>query len=120
MVLTTTAAVIALYVITDGARIEGGRLRVSTHARRHFTVILGLLLLLLAWHFRLEMYELLLNGTGPGRAFGYFDHRVGVPGTLFLSLATLGAGVFIIIAGVASQRMTIGATIGGRVGLRPA
>ena len=112
VVLTTTAAVIALYVITDGARIERGRLRVSTHARRHFTVILGLLLILLAWHFRLEMYQLVLNGTGPGHSFGYFDHRVGVPGTLFLSLATLGAGVFIIIAGVASQRMTIGATIG--------
>src|SRR3954469_9762361 len=78
VVLATTAVVIALYVVTDGLRIEAGRLRISTHARRHLFVIVGLILLMLAWLFRLEMYELLLNGTGPGGAFGYFDHRVAV------------------------------------------
>lgn len=112
VVLTTTAVVISLYVITAGLRIERGRLRMSTHTRRHLTVIMGLFLLMLAWHFRLEMYELLLNGTGPGGAFGYFDHRVAVPAALVLSLATLGAGLFVIIAGVGSQRMAIGATVG--------
>src|SRR3954463_4592827 len=75
VVLTTTAVVIALYVITAGARLEGGRLRMSTHARRHLTVIVGLMLMMLAWRFRLEMYGLLMNGTGPGGAFGYLDHR---------------------------------------------
>ena len=112
VVVTTTAVVISLYVITAGVRIEGGRLRVSTHARRHFTVIVGLMLLMLAWHFRLEMYQLLMKGTGPGGAFGYYDHRVGVPAALVLSLATLGAGLFVIIAGVGSQRMAMGATVG--------
>jgi hypothetical protein len=112
VVLTTTAVVISLYVITAGARIDGGRLRMSTHTRRHLTVIMGLFLLMLAWHFRLEMYELLLNGTGPGGAFGYFDHRVAVPAALVLSLATLGAGLFVIIAGVSSQRIAISTTVG--------
>ena len=111
VILTTTAVVVALYVITAGARIDGGRLRMSTHTRRHLTVIMGLFLLMLAWRFRLQMYELLLNGTGPGGAFGYLDHRVAVPAALVLSLATLGAGLFVIIAGVSSQRMAIGATI---------
>src|SRR3954470_12776481 len=112
VVLTTTAVVIALYVITAGVRIDGGRLRMWTHTRRHLTVIMGLFLLMLAWHFCLDMYELLLKGTGPGGAFGYFDHRVGVPAALVLSLATLGAGLFVIIAGVGSQRLAIGATVG--------
>src|SRR3954470_13780225 len=111
VVLTTTAVVVALYVITAGARIEGGRLRTSTHARRHLTVIVGLMLMMLAWHFRLEMYELLMNGTGSGGAFSYLDHRVGVPAALVLSLVTLGAGLFVMVMGVGSQRMAIGATL---------
>jgi uncharacterized protein len=111
VVLTTTVVVITLYVITAGARIEAGRLRLSTHARRHLTVIGGLMLLMLAWHFRLEMYELLMNGTGPGGAFGYLDHRVGIPAALVLSLITLGAGLFVMIVGVGSQRMAIGAVL---------
>src|SRR5258708_3776068 len=35
VILTTTAVVVALYVITAGARIDGGRLRMSTHTRRN-------------------------------------------------------------------------------------
>jgi len=62
---------------------------VSAHARRHLTVIVGLFLLMLAWHFRLEMYQLLMNRAAPSRSFGYIDHRVGIPGALLLSLATL-------------------------------
>lgn len=110
VVLTTTAVVIALYVVTAGARIEAGHLRISSHARRHLTVIVGILLLMLSWHFRLEMYQLLLNGTGPGGAFGYLDHRVAQHGALILSLATLGAGLVVMVAGVNSPRIAVTAT----------
>jgi len=111
VLLTTTVVVVVLYIVTAGARIEGGRLRTSRHARRHLTVIVGMLLLMLAWLFRLQMYEMLLNGTGPGGAFGYYDHRVAVPATLILSLVTLGAGLLVIVAGVGSQRLAISSTI---------
>jgi len=111
VVVTTTVVVLALYVITAGTRIEGGHLKVSTHARRHLTVIVGLFLLMLAWRFRLEMYQLLMKGSGPGGAFGYIDHRVAIPGALVLSLFTLGAGIFVMIAGVGSKRMAIGTTV---------
>jgi uncharacterized membrane protein (UPF0182 family) len=107
VVLITSAVVITLYVITAGIRIDGGRLRFSTHARRHLTVMAGILTLMLAWHFRLEMYERLLSGTGPGGAFTFLDHRVAVPGTLILSLVTLGAALVIMIAGVGNHRLAI-------------
>lgn len=110
VVLATTAVVIVLYVVTAGVRIEGGTLRVSSHARRHLTVIVGILLLMLSWDFRLQMYQLLLNGTGPGGAYGYFDHRVAQHGALILSLATLGAGIVVMVAGVNSQRIALTAT----------
>jgi hypothetical protein len=105
VVMVTTAVVVALYVITAGARIEKGSLRISAHARRHLTVIVGILLLMLSWHFRLEMYQLLLNGTGPGGAFGYVDHHASQHGALILSLSMLAAGVVVMIAGVNSQRI---------------
>jgi uncharacterized membrane protein (UPF0182 family) len=105
VVLVTTAAVVALYIITAGVRVEKGALRISAHARRHLTVIVGILLLMLSWHFRLEMYQLLLDGTGPGGAFGYVDHHVSQHGALILSLSMLAAGVVVMIAGVNSQRI---------------
>jgi hypothetical protein len=86
-------------------------LKISAHARRHLTVIVGLFLLMLAWHFRLEMYQLLMKGSAAGGSFGYIDHRVAIPGALVLSLATFGAGIFVMIAGVGSRRMAIGATV---------
>src|SRR3954471_7539978 len=107
VVLITAAVVITLYVVTAGIRIETGRLRFSTHARRHLTVLAGIFTLMLAWHFRLEMYERLLAGTGPGGAFTFLDHRVAVPGTLILSLATLGAALVIMIAGVSNHRLAV-------------
>jgi hypothetical protein len=110
VVLVTTAVVIVLYVVTAGVRIENGALRFSGHARRHLTVILGILLLLLSWNFRLEMYQLLLGGTGPGGAFGYFDHRVAQHGALILSLVALAAGVVVMMAGVNSARIAFIAT----------
>lgn len=112
VVLATTAVVIALYVVTAGIRIEAGRLRMSSHARRHLTVIVGILLLMLSWDFRLQMYQLLLNGTGPGGAYGYFDHHVAQHGALILSLATLAAGIVVMVAGVNSQRIAVTATVG--------
>jgi uncharacterized protein len=110
VVFATTAVVVALYIITAGVRIEKGALRVSAHARRHLTVIVGILLLMLSWNFRLQMYQLLLNGTGPGGAFGYLDHHVAQHGALILSLATLAAGVVVMMAGVTSQRIAVLAT----------
>ncbi|HET9426330.1 MAG TPA: UPF0182 family protein, partial [Gemmatimonadaceae bacterium] len=107
VVLATTAVVITLYVVTAGVRVEAGHLRISSHARRHLTVIVGILLLMLAWNFRLQMYQLLLNGTGPGGAFGYLDHRVAQHGALILALATLAAGLVVMVAGVNSPRVAV-------------
>ena len=47
-------------------------------------VLVGVLLLLLAWSFRLDMYSLLIDGSGPDDAFSYVDHHVGMTGDLLL------------------------------------
>jgi hypothetical protein len=102
-ILIIAVAVIALYALTPSLKWQQGSLRASSYVRRHFTVIIGVLLLMLAWSFRLDMYALLLDGTGPDGAFGYVDHKVGIPGDLMLSLATLGAALIVVWAGFAGQ-----------------
>jgi uncharacterized membrane protein (UPF0182 family) len=71
--------------------------------RRHRTVLAGILLLLAAWSFRLDMYALVTSGTGPDGLFGFVDDKVGVTGDLVLALATLGSAAVVIWGGFAGQ-----------------
>ena len=102
-VLAVSVAVIALYALTPSLKWQRGSLYASTYVRRHCTVLIGIILLLLAWGFRLDMYSSLMDGSGPDGAFGWVDHHVNVPGDLLLSLATLGAALIVIWAGFAGQ-----------------
>lgn len=117
MVVVVAAIVLLLYALTPSLRFERGSLYLSTYVRRHFTVLLGVLLLLLAWSFRLDMYALLSDGTGPDGVFGYVDHRVGLPANLILSLTTLAAGLLVLWAGFAGQLKLAGAAVLGAVAL---
>jgi uncharacterized protein len=106
-VLCVAAVVLFLYLLTPGLRLERRRLHVSEYIRRHFAVLGGVLVLLLAWHFRLEMYEALLDGSGQNGAFGALDHRVRVPGHLVLAMVTLAAGLVVVWAGWTGQRRLV-------------
>ena len=102
MLLVVIGVVIVLYALTPSLRWSRGALYVSTYVRRHFTMLGGILLLALAWSYRLGMYRLLAEG-GSGGAFGSVDHRVTVPATLVLSLVTLCAAVIVLWAGWTGQ-----------------
>ncbi len=112
-VLCVTAVAVFLYVLTPGLRLERGRLHVSEYVRRHLAVLAGVLILLLAWHFRLEMFGLLLQGSGPGGAFTALDHRVGIPGDLVLAMVTLASGLVVIWAGWTGQRRLVFTAVAG-------
>ncbi|MEO7455767.1 MAG: UPF0182 family protein, partial [Gemmatimonadaceae bacterium] len=76
---------------------------VSAYVRRHFTMLGGVLLLILAWSYRLGMYELLSSGSGNGGLFSFIDDHVVLPGMLLLSIVTLGAAVVVAWAGWSGQ-----------------
>ncbi|HJQ21573.1 MAG TPA: UPF0182 family protein [Gemmatimonadaceae bacterium] len=101
MVLIVIGLVVALYALTPSLRWEQGTLYVSGYVRRHLAMLAGVLLLVLAWHYRLEMYTLL--GEGSSGEFSYLDHRVVIPANLLLSLVTLGAGLTVLWAGWTGQ-----------------
>ena len=79
------------YVLTRGIGTNGRALRVTRHARRHITVLGALLLALIAWSYRIDGFDRLVHGTGAEGAFGFADHRVGLPGGIVMQVISLGA-----------------------------
>ncbi|MDB4883229.1 MAG: hypothetical protein JWL95_1995 [Gemmatimonadetes bacterium] len=103
VLLVVIMLVIVLYALTPSLRWTRGTLYVSAYVRRHFTMLGGILLLALAWSYRLGMYRLLADGGGDSGAFTAVDHRVTVPATLVLALVTLCAALIVLWAGWSGQ-----------------
>lgn len=101
--LVVIGLVVLLYALTPSLRWERGGLYVSGYVRRHLAMLAGVLLLVLSWHYRLEMYGILGNGSAADGAFTSLDHRVGIPATLVLSLVMLGAGLTVLWSGWTGQ-----------------
>lgn len=102
-VLATAAVVIFLYALTPSLRWERGSLYVSNYVRRHLTILGALLLIVLAWNYRLDGFGLLLSGSGPDGAFSYIDHRARLNANIWLSLVTLVAALVIAWFGWSGQ-----------------
>ncbi len=103
VLVVVTALVVVLYALTPSLRWERGALYVSAYVRRHFTMLGAVVLLVLAWSYRLGMYKLLAVGSGDGGAFTLVDDRVLFPATLLLSVVTLCAAVVVAWAGWTGQ-----------------
>jgi uncharacterized membrane protein (UPF0182 family) len=102
-VIVVGLTVILLYALTPSLKWQRGGIYASMYVRRHFTILAGVMLLMLAWSFRLDMYGLLTAGSGQDGAFSFVDHRVGIIGNLLLSILTLGAGLIVMWAGSVGQ-----------------
>jgi uncharacterized membrane protein (UPF0182 family) len=102
-VLVVVLTVILLYALTPSLKWQRGGLYASMYVRRHFTILAGVVLLMLAWSFRLDMYSLLIDGSGPAGAFTFVDYKYGITGNLLLALLSLGAGLIVMWAGSVGQ-----------------
>ena len=98
-----TALVVLLYALTPSLRWDRGHLYVSAYVRRHVVMLGGVLLMLLAWSYRLAMYRLVASGGGAGGMFSSIDHRVLVPAMLLLAVVTLCAALVVLWAGWSGQ-----------------
>jgi len=109
--------VVLIYALTPSLKFQRGSLYASTYVRRHLTVLVGVLLLMLAWSFRLDMYSLVVDGGGIDGAFSYTDYRIGVSGDLLLSLVTLGAALIVMWSGYVGQLRLAGISVLAVIGL---
>ena len=96
---TVVLLVVTMYALTPNLRWGRDGIHVTTHARRHITVLATLLVLFLAWNFRLDAYDTLIHGSGPGGLFTRLDHRWVVPTDLACSIVAVGAAVVLLAAG---------------------
>ena len=98
-VLLVGAVVVFLYALTPSLRWERGSLYVSAYVRRHLAVLAALLLVMLAWSYRLDAFQVLVDGSGPDGAFTYVDHRVTIPASLVMQVLALGAALVTLLSG---------------------
>jgi uncharacterized membrane protein (UPF0182 family) len=109
--------VVLIYALTPSLKWQRGSLYASTYVRRHLTVLVGVLLLMLAWSFRLDMFSLVVDGGGIDGAFTYTDHKLGVSGDLLLALVTLGAALIVMWSGYVGQLRLAGISVLTVIGL---
>ena len=102
-IVCITTVVLILYTVTRSLRLDGRRIVASTHVRRHLTVLSTLVLLLLAWSYRLDAFDLLRDGSGPGGLFMRVDHAVTLKADLLLSAVCAIAALLILRAGWMGQ-----------------
>ncbi|WP_434480667.1 UPF0182 family protein [Gemmatimonas sp.] len=123
-IVSLTAMVLVLYALTRSLRLEGRRLAASNHVRRHLSVLGALVLLLLAWSYRLDGFDLLLQGSGPDGLFLHVDHRVTLRMDSVLSYGSAIAALIILRTGWAGQLraafVTLTVVLVAAVGLRHA
>lgn len=112
-VALVTVVCLGLYALTPSLRWESGRLRMTGYVRKHCVVLGGILLLLVAWQYRLDGYGVLLQGTGVRGSFAAVDHRVRLPANLVLALGTVVAAMMWTWAGWMGKLRLSMATLGG-------
>jgi uncharacterized membrane protein (UPF0182 family) len=117
VLIVVLVIVVLIYALTPSLKLHRGSVYASAYVRRHLTVLVGVLLLMLAWSFRLDMYSLVVDGGGPDGAFTFADHRVGVIGDLVLALVTFGAAVIVIWSGYIGQLRLAGISVLTVIGL---
>jgi uncharacterized protein len=105
-VVSLTAMVLVLYALTRSLRLEGRRIAASTHVRRHLSVLSSLVLLLLAWSYRLDAFDLLTHGSGPDGMFLRVDHRITLRMDTILSYGAVLAALVVFRAGWVGQLRT--------------
>ena len=112
-VLLVTVVVVFFYAMTRSVHWTRGGIVVGPHARRHFSVLGALMLLLLAWSYRLDSFELLNLGSGHDGAFTYLDHHVAKPVGAVLAVVSAAAALVVLITGWMGHGAAAGWTVGG-------
>ncbi|MEO5590750.1 MAG: UPF0182 family protein [Gemmatimonadaceae bacterium] len=93
------AVVIVLYALTPSLRWQRGTFHVSVRVRRHLSILASMFLMTMAWSYRLDGYELLIDGSGPAGVFSYVDHQWLLPSYLSLAIGTIAAAVLVLLSG---------------------
>jgi hypothetical protein len=108
-----------LYVTSGGLEIAENRIRFRPGPLRHVTANIALMFLVLAWGYRLDLYELLFSSRGIVYGASYTDAHAQVLGyrvLVALSLAGFGVTVYDVVRGRYGLTLTaLGALVIGMI-----
>jgi len=114
--------VMVLYALTRSLRLEGRRVTASSHVRRHLSALGAIVLILLAWSYRLDSFDLLRSGSGQDGLFLRVDHLITLRVDLFMSVLSGLAAIVLFRAGWIGQSrvafLTLTVVLGCALGLR--
>ena len=99
LLILVAALVIGMYALTPSLRWHRGSFHVSVRVRRHLAVLASLFLLTMAWSYRLDGYELLMEGSGPEGMFSYVDHQWLISAYVSLTVGTVAASALVLLSG---------------------
>ncbi|HET7583789.1 MAG TPA: UPF0182 family protein [Gemmatimonadaceae bacterium] len=103
VVIVTAIVVTLLYALTPSLRVGRSGFYASQYVRRHWVVLGAVLLLLVAWSYRLDAYGVLLNGTGAGGVVSAIDENARIPVYTWLAILTMGAALVALWFGLTGQ-----------------
>lgn len=121
-VVLIVTVVLLLYALTRSLRVDGRRIVASNHVRRHLSALGALVLLLLAWSYRLDSFDVLQRGSGPDGLFLRLDHVVTLPIDRALVVVCAIAAPILLRAGwmgqVRAALITLSVVLIGTLGVR--
>lgn len=103
VLVVTVTVTLLLYALTRSLRMDGRRIIASNHVRRHLSVLGTIVLVLLAWSYRLDTFDVLQRGSGPEGLFMRIDHVVTLPIDRILVIVCLVAAPILLRAGWMGQ-----------------
>jgi len=95
--LVITIVVGVAHYLMGGIRPQARSDRVAPEVRAHLSVLLGLMVLVKAWGYRLDQYELLYSGRGTVTGASYTDVNAQLPAFKLLVVIALVVSVFFLI-----------------------
>jgi uncharacterized membrane protein (UPF0182 family) len=96
--LVTTAIVTALVHFLDGGiQIRRGYQFFAPHVKAHLSVIAGLIFLVVAWGYRLDMFELLYSPRGAAFGASYADIHAQLPAYWILLVVAIACALLFLI-----------------------
>ena len=90
-------AIAVLYVLEGGIRLKRGPDMFAPHVKAHLSVILAAILLVKAWSYRLNMYELLFQKKGVVWGAGYTDTHAQLPALWIMTILAIVAAAVMLL-----------------------
>ncbi|RKY83104.1 UPF0182 family protein, partial [candidate division KSB1 bacterium] len=106
-----------VFIITKGAFYDNKRIVISGYMRAHLSIIIGIIMLLIAWKFYLKIFETLYSTRGVAYGASYVDINALLLSYKILSIVSIISGILFFISAKTKKLKIPFYSVGALVGL---